>query len=272
MRIADDGACAKPIRWVCWRPAVPVSQFVEAIWEMEGHWGGVRYIIPKPVVDVVFSLRHESDRAVTENGAETEPGAAWVAGVHQAVRSEMSAAVHRVGVRFRPGMARAFLGGLAVDELIDRRIPLDDILGSDALRTTMRLREAPSERERVLVLESFLLSRLKNAPAPDPALLRAMVVLRDSAGIQPVGPLAQAAGIRRRAMIELFRREAGAAPKTLARILRLHQSLHMLRNCRSGSLGRIAAELGFADQAHFTREFRAMTGQTPGRYRQHTCV
>jgi hypothetical protein len=121
MRIADDGACAKPIRWVCWRPAVPVSQFVEAIWEMEGHWGGVRYIIPKPVVDVVFSLRHESDRAVTENGAETEPGAAWVAGVHQAVRSEMSAAVHRVGVRFRPGMARAFLGGLAVDELIDRR-------------------------------------------------------------------------------------------------------------------------------------------------------
>jgi AraC-like DNA-binding protein len=34
------------------------------------------------------------------------------------------------------------------------------------------------------------------------------------------------------------------------------------------SLSGIAATSGFADQSHFTREFRRLTGMTPGRYRE----
>jgi len=262
---------AHAIRWVGSRPAMPVSRFVESIWEMEGHWEGARFIFPKPVVDVVFSLRSASDPAAGENASTDESPTAWIAGIHDAVRVEEGGKAHWVGIRFRPGMARAFLG-VPLDELVDRRVPLDTILGADAGRTLTRLSEAANRRERFRVLESLLVTRLRHAQAPDGVLQRALAILRQNAGFGPVGSVAGAAGLRPDVMIDLIKKEVGVPPKKLARILRLHHALAMLVTCPSFSLGRVAGELGFADQAHFTREFRAMTGQTPGAYRRRLLV
>jgi AraC-like DNA-binding protein len=81
-----------------------------------------------------------------------------------------------------------------------------------------------------------------------------------------IGALAGAAGLSHRRFITLFQRAVGMAPSEYRRIVRLQRSLDAMAGSLR-SLAAVAVEHGFADQAHLTREVRALTGLTPGAYR-----
>jgi transcriptional regulator GlxA family with amidase domain len=85
----------------------------------------------------------------------------------------------------------------------------------------------------------------------------------------PVGnaELARAAGLSVRAFERAFAAEYGLPPQQYLKRLRLQMASRRLVGTRE-SLSGIAATSGFADQSHFTREFRRLTGMTPGRYRE----
>lgn len=86
---------------------------------------------------------------------------------------------------------------------------------------------------------------------------------------RPVGnaELARAAGLSVRAFERAFAAEYGLPPQQYQKRLRLQMASRRLVATRE-SLSGIAATCGFADQSHFTREFRRLTGMTPGRYRE----
>ncbi|WP_448003618.1 helix-turn-helix domain-containing protein [Agromyces bauzanensis] len=64
----------------------------------------------------------------------------------------------------------------------------------------------------------------------------------------------------------LVRDELGLTPKWLIRRYRMQEAAAALAEPDPPSLADLAASLGFADQAHLTREFRAVIGETPRRY------
>lgn len=77
--------------------------------------------------------------------------------------------------------------------------------------------------------------------------------------------LAQSAGMSRFQLIRAFRAATGMTPHA-------YQLNAQINNARSrlqtgATLAQVAYELGFADQSHFQRVFKAHTGMTPGRYR-----
>src|SRR5690606_12845553 len=72
---------------------------------------------------------------------------------------------------------------------------------------------------------------------------------------------AAAHGLSPRSLQRLSNRLFGYGPKTLARIHRLRRGLQFLAG---GEPAGVAAALaGYADQAHFHRDARALTGRTP---------
>ncbi|MGD9531505.1 helix-turn-helix domain-containing protein [Pseudonocardia sp.] len=71
-------------------------------------------------------------------------------------------------------------------------------------------------------------------------------------------------GIADRTLQRLVVRRTGLTPKWLVQRRRLQDAAGLLRD--GADLARVAADLGYADQAHFTRDFRTVTGLTPGRY------
>jgi AraC-like DNA-binding protein len=79
-----------------------------------------------------------------------------------------------------------------------------------------------------------------------------------------VAAAGRASGRSHRSFVELFRRAVGLTPKRYCRVRRFQRALALPR----GSLGALALAAGYSDQAHFTREFRALAGLTPGEYRR----
>ncbi|MDR6101919.1 AraC-like DNA-binding protein [Agrobacterium larrymoorei] len=77
--------------------------------------------------------------------------------------------------------------------------------------------------------------------------------------------LASMAGLSRAHLIRAFRREFHITPHAYLTDIRIRRARHLLR--KGESPASVALECGFADQAHFTRHFKARTGVTPGQFR-----
>ena len=185
-----------------------------------------------------------------------------VAGVdRQAWRSPISAGEEIVGIRLRPGVAGAVFG-MPASELLDARVHLEDLVGEEAPRLAERLDGARSHDERHLLLETLVASAIADR-APDSLVLAATRRLGFPGS--RVNELAEALGISERQLRRRFHDSVGYGPKTLDRILRFRRLVDQARAVSDGEvdLARLAAELGYADQAHMARDCVRLTGMPP---------
>ena len=70
-----------------------------------------------------------------------------------------------------------------------------------------------------------------------------------------------------RGFLTRFKQATGLGPKRLVRVMRFQRLLLALRADSPSALGELALDHGYSDQSHMNREFRAMAGITPQRYR-----
>jgi AraC-like DNA-binding protein len=101
--------------------------------------------------------------------------------------------------------------------------------------------------------------------APDRAMARAAVLLRDPAARAEA--VAAEVGLSERQFRRRSQAAAGYGPKTLQRVLRFHRFVRLLDAAPAAApppdLAALAAQAGYADQAHLTRECSALSGFTP---------
>ncbi|QKT03360.1 helix-turn-helix transcriptional regulator [Ectothiorhodospiraceae bacterium 2226] len=168
-----------------------------------------------------------------------------------------------------PWAARELLGE-PVLELGGRPAPLDELLGAEAQRLGLQLAATRSGSERFALLDSFFRRRAARAGREARAEIRwAWARLAAAGGALPVADLSRTLGWSHRHFVARFREHTGLTPKAAARWLRLGRAAELLRQDPRVALGGVAAACGYADQSHFTREFRALGGCTPRAYRHH---
>jgi AraC-like DNA-binding protein len=153
--------------------------------------------------------------------------------------------------------------GLPMGELDGQLVDLVEVLGAEGRRLGERLREAPSWRQRFALLDRFLLRRLEEGPRPSPEVGWAWERLVATGGSVPIGRVAEEVGWSHRHLIARFKRQVGLRPKVAARLVRFDRVLGHLDTPRRPDWGLLAAEAGYADQAHLVREFHQFTGTTP---------
>lgn len=168
-----------------------------------------------------------------------------------------------LGLRLRPGMAGPVLG-LPASELPGGRVPLEDVLGSPASELEEQIGEVGGAQTAFELLEELVTSRM-TAARPDPLVLAAARRLGFMGS--RVDRLADALGISDRQLRRRFHRSVGYGPKTLDRVLRFRRFVAQAAAVAAGDgdLARIAAELGYADQAHMTRDCVRLSGHPPAR-------
>jgi AraC-like DNA-binding protein len=224
------------------QPPPPVlAPWLECTWTRRGEGGAPVRVLPDGCIDVVWI-----------EGA----GAQLVGANTTAFLIALPAGVRVAGARLRPGAAPALLGTRA-EEVRDARVPLTELWGDDGERLAAALEDSLDPTD---VLRAALLARASRARHPD-ALVRAAVARLGRADV-PVAALAAELAMSERQLHRRVRAGVGYGPKLLARVLRLHRAL---RAARAGEdLARAALEAGYADQAHFAHDCRALAGAPAG--------
>jgi len=170
-----------------------------------------------------------------------------------------------VGISFRPVMAHALLGAVAtMTSLTDREVPLSSVLGPSARSWEQAVAAASSPEERVALTEAWLIPAL-GEPSPRLTSLRDLVErIAVDASLVRVDDLVRTSNLDLRALQRSFRTHVGLSPKAVLQRYRLHEAAAQLRAPEPPPLAGLATSLGYADQAHFCRDFKRAVGQTPG--------
>ena len=175
-------------------------------------------------------------------------------------------------VSYNPGPVRAFmllfyphalhrLTGIAMPDYVDRFRPLDEVFDADWQAMAQRVLQASDDEARVAAIEQFLLPRWQQVEGQSSALgdwVRRLTTQASSIG--------WGQGVR-----NLERRIKAWAGQPLRKLRRLRRAEASFFDARAVSVqgentvswAEIAQRAGYADQAHFCRETRAITGLSP---------
>lgn len=167
-----------------------------------------------------------------------------------------------IQVNFTPLGARRFFG-MPMSELADRMVPFDELLGTAGHRLRERLGDETDWHQRLDLAESFIIERLaKTAPASS-EIGWALGEIMASGGRSRIATLASEIGWSRKHLAARFADQVGVGPKTIARIARFNRASGLSKEPNRAGWADLAAECGYADQAHLVREFRDLAGTTP---------
>jgi AraC-like DNA-binding protein len=228
------------------RPPPHLRSAIACLWTRSGEGGAVR-VLPDACTDIVW----RAGKGATIAGPDT---AHWL--------SMTDPGEDIIGVRLLPGAGGAALG-LPLEELRDQRVPLADV----ELELDPHEQLAPDLHPQEIIRQlAELTMSLTTAHPPDVAVQAAVVRLMDPR--QRLERLAPELGFSERQLRRRFAVAVGYGPKTLQRILRLRRFLaahaaDATNSAGATGLAEAAAQAGFSDQAHLTRECRRLTGLTP---------
>lgn len=219
-----------------------VAHFWWVLWNLKEPF--VAMTLPHPTVHVIF-----------------EPPAPGV--VHGVPERRFERRLEGVGfvfgVKLRPGGFSGLVEG-DVRGLTNRGVPAGQVFrGVKSLERSIA--KATSMDECIEAAEAFFELPALSAEA---ALVRDVVErLEEDHSLVRVEQAAALAGVDVRTLQRLFRKHVGVTPKWVLARYRLHEAAARLTQTPKLSLARLAAELGYADQAHFTRDFTSVVGRSP---------
>ncbi len=227
---------------------------------MPGRFRNVEYA--SLTVPLVISFAEPFAIGLGKEPGDNDRFASFAAGLYAGpVVIESRGGACCIQVNFTPLGARRFFG-LAMSELTDRMVGLDDVLGIEGIALRERLGNAHGWSARFVIVETFVAARLTEAREMQAEIAWAYDRIIVSGGRIRVSSLADWLGWSRKHLAGKFSNAIGVGPKTLSRIVRFNRALGLSRQGKS-DWADIAADCGYADQAHLVREFRDLAGETP---------
>ncbi|MGA3564590.1 helix-turn-helix domain-containing protein [Melissospora conviva] len=167
-----------------------------------------------------------------------------------------------VGVLLQPAAART-LTRTPPRRLVDSCEPLP----AGPWREIRELMTVGPYGEVVDVLEGWLLPYAALVDDTGRLVNAACHLAETDASVLTAAVLAQRLGVADRTLRRALAERTGVTAKWLIERRRLQHAAEVLRRHPSTSLARLAADLGYADQPHFTRRYRDIIGRPPGRAR-----
>jgi AraC-like DNA-binding protein len=199
-----------------------------------------------------------------------------------------------LGVRFRAGCFRPFWQA-PISQLTDRVVPAARLFGPRVEKTRQAIMGcagdddgaagsddgaagsddgaagsedgAAGSDERMVGYAEALLCSVR--PEQDPLAEQAaglVACITDDPGLRRVGQLSASSGLTVRTLQRLFADYVGVSPKWVMRRARLHEAAERADSGEPVDWASLAADLGYADQAHLTRDFTVTIGVPPTRY------
>ena len=241
-----------------WAPDPPLTDLIRRfwipVWSVPGGGSAPQQVLQYPVCLVVVTDEYARFYGVAAGLSETTlTGTGWA-----------------VGMMLTPA-AGSLLTGRPVHEFTDRHAELAEVFGADGSRIAAAVRatmapdptDPAAQHAATAHYERWLRPLL---PIDDDGVLINRIVdyVENYSSVRSVAEVCARFHLTERTLQRLTRRRIGLSPKWLIQRRRLHEATDRLRS--PGTLAAMAADLGYADEAHFVRDFRTVTGMTPGTF------
>ncbi|GAA0375071.1 helix-turn-helix domain-containing protein [Bacillus horti] len=241
-------------------PDSTLKPFVEHYWvirfNLQDESPYTQKVLSYPNVHLAFEQDEEGRRALVY-GIPRKPF----------VR-ELSGVGHVLGIKFHAGGFYPFwLQDVSL--LTGTTIGASRVFGQEGEAWLDAILDAGSDAAMATVAENVLLERL---PESDLQAELSTAIVQETLNdrtIIKVEQLSTRTGLSIRQLQRLFRKYIGVTPKWVIKRFRLQEAAERLERDESLQWAEIAVQLGYFDQAHFIKDFKAVIGQSPNTYRQH---
>ena len=249
-------------------PIPALAHLVELLWTLDGHadflGGEPQAVFPDGRCELVLHLGDPFDRIDDDGRVEHQATMLFAGQLTKRLLLRATGRISLVGVRFWPygaaAVVRAPQGELAGQTIelsaLDRRLA----------RALAEVQDRSVSSLDAVALVQAALAHHCAASVPDARLEFAVNAIERRHGLISIDRIAHESGLTRRHLERQFQQQVGMSPKRLARIARFQRALRVLDDMsetpRRGAV--TAADCGYADQAHFVRDFRNLAGCAPG--------
>ncbi|MEV3857513.1 helix-turn-helix domain-containing protein [Streptomyces sp. NPDC050095] len=276
--IVDPDALLKRVRFRRYEPAEALRPYVENYWFIDWDLPSpyASHVLPHPSVNLTFQWD-------SVDGDEGPPYGELTGVSAPGLYTRKIGGRGRVcGAKFWPGAFRPFRPDVPVAEWTGRVLPYQDVFpatdvaaivspgddtGTDSDSASDS--DSDSDSDRVAALDTYLLTLAPPDPDPDPQaeLARTLVArIRADRETRRVADLAATEGLTTRSLQRLFAGYVGVSPKWCILRYRIHEAVEAAGTRTDVDWAALAADLGYADQAHLVRDFTATVGVPPTSY------
>jgi len=243
-------------------PCDTLKPFIRSFLVQESAEATIYKVLPDTGIVIGFQYKGRLSRL--DDGAELPLSISGISGLADHSRTfRNSPDIGTILVLFKEAGAAPFFQ-TPIHELFRESVSLDNfMLRSELLFLEEQLAEATEDGKRISAIEQFLIHRMSTAE-PDKLVLAALAIIHKARGDIRIKDLMHQLHVSQSPLEKRFRQAVGTSPKRYASIVRMKNVIEQYNP--ANSLTDLAYEGGFYDQAHFIKEFKTFTGDTPEKF------
>ncbi|WP_181369501.1 helix-turn-helix transcriptional regulator [Flavobacterium album] len=247
------------------KPTAGLAPYVECYWVQSfsgapGEVSPVQRCLPLGMLEVIIHV-DENIADILENGQAGQLPRAFFHGIYNnPVYWKIKSNARLFGIRFRPETF-SLLFNVPAASLYSRFVCLEQFLGKEVIGLHRPLYGAKDSASMVAHCDSFLSKRLSDPELQYNYFTAAADIIRNTKGNISIEEVSNSISVSMRQLQRSFKENLGTTPKGYLRIIRFRNAFSALQS--EHEWADIAYDLGYADQAHFIREFREFAGDAP---------
>lgn len=219
-----------------------------------------------PSSGLVIGFQYRGQLAMVKNNTESKLKSAGITGISDNYKIfKNSADIGTVLVYFTE-VGFSHFASHPANELFNLSLSLDDIFDKSTVNEVEeKLVTASTDKQRIKIVEQFMLSQLKDIET-DKLIVEAVRLMYQSKGTMRIKELNEKLFISQSPFEKRFRKVVGTTAKKFASIVRFNSVLNNMNETKT--LTEICYENNFFDQAHFIKNFKQFTGDTPENFKR----
>lgn len=219
-----------------------------------------------PSSGLVIGFQYKGQLATIKENTESRLTSAGITGITDGYKIfKNSADIGTILVYFTE-IGFTHFASHPANELFNLSLSLDDVFDRKSVaEVEEKLTITTTDKQRIKVVEQFLISQLKDIQT-DKLIVEAVKLIYQSNGTIRIKELNEKLFISQSPFEKRFRKVVGTTAKKFASIVRFNAVLDNLQEIKT--LTEICYDNNFFDQAHFIKDFKQFTGDTPENFKR----
>lgn len=246
-------------------PSPLLKSYVKCYWNLEytNHEDRIERVVPDGRMELIF---HYGDPFRQVDEKDRTQSRSLISGqITEAVLLRPDQKVGILAVRFLPPGFTAIFGESA-STLTGQITEFSSLAGKIATEVEEQILESKTLVDRVRILEKMLIQFCTKSRVLDRVARLGSQLLYENPVESTILHVADQFGISVRTLERQFKTQVGLSPSKFIKIARFQRALRIKNSNPTATLALVAAESGYYDQAHFSRDFKDLTGLSPAEY------